>query len=56
MRKQIKEASQLITRAQNILNKLSEDEKIPVNVKTKAEKMSSALQIDIDELEKMRTY
>lgn len=56
MRKQLKEASGLIIRAKEILMKVSINEKIPDNIKEKSEKIASALDVDIIELERMREY
>ena len=56
MRKQLKEASGFITRAQDILKRVSVDDRIPENVRTKSEKIHKALEIDLEELERMREY
>jgi len=56
LRKQLKEALGLITRAQEILNKVSSSDKIPKPICKKAKNISEALETDIEELEKMKTH
>jgi len=56
MRKQLKEAAGLLNRAQVILNKVSDDEKIPNHICNKAKTISDALDTDLNELKRMREY
>lgn len=56
MRKQLKEVSELIIRAQNILDKVSNDDHIPENIRKKSQKIFEALDIDVEELRRMREY
>jgi len=56
LRKQLKEALGLITRAQDILNKVSSNDKIPEPIRKKSRNISKALDVDLEELEKMRSH
>jgi len=56
LRKDLKEASGLISRAQEILDKVSKNTKIPDPIRNKANKISEALDLDLEELRKMREH
>ena len=56
MRKQLKEASGLITRAKDILEHVAKDDKIPDNIRIKSQKIVDAIVVDIAELDKMREH
>ena len=56
MRKQLKEAHGLIERTQDILRKVSCDIKIPTPIRNKATKIIEALDIDKEELRRMREH
>lgn len=56
MRKQLKKASEFISRAKEMLDKVSSSNTIPRNIRDKAERMSDDLNEKIEELERMREY
>ena len=56
MRKQLKKALESIALAQTMLKRVAQDEKVPSHVKIKASKIADALDIDIAELQKIKSY
>jgi hypothetical protein len=56
LRKQLKKAADHIGAAKVLLEQASQDQKIPSVVRLGAGKIASALVIDINELEKLKTY
>lgn len=56
MRKQIKEAASLISRAKDILEKISKNNKVPEVICKKSKHMVFGLEDNIKELEKMREH
>ncbi|MBD3406169.1 MAG: hypothetical protein GF411_08625 [Candidatus Lokiarchaeota archaeon] len=56
MRRQLKEAAGFISKGKEALLKVSFDKKIPEPIRAKASKIADALEIDLEELGRMREY
>lgn len=56
MRKQLKEVTNHISRARDVLGKVSEDMKIPKVIRGRATKIADALSVDLEELQRMREH